>query len=248
MASLARRRILVVGGASGIGLATARACAEAGARVVIADRHPERGRQAAEEVGADAFHAADVTDEQSVRALFGALGEDWEALDGLVNTAGILRVGGVAGFSTQDWDDLFVVNARGQFLVLKHALPLLEGGESPAVVTLGSAAGIKGGADTTGYAATKGAVIAFSRAAAMELAPLGIRVNALCPGWVDTDFNQVAYDAMGGADTVREFVESSVPLARQARPEEIGAYAAFLLSPDAGYVTGHAVVADGGML
>jgi NAD(P)-dependent dehydrogenase (short-subunit alcohol dehydrogenase family) len=246
--SLDRRRILVVGGASGIGLAVVRACAERGALVAIADRDQERGRRAADVTGADAFHVTDVGEEDSVRRLFTSLGEAWDGLDGLVNSAGILRVGPLAEFSVADWDDLFAVNARGQFLVLKHALPLLAAGDAPSVVTLGSAAGVKGGPETTGYAATKGAVIAFSRAAAVELAAQGIRLNVLCPGWVQTDFNKVAYDAMGGPEAVREFVAGTVPLGRQGRPDEIASYAAFLLDPEAGYATGHAVMVDGGML
>lgn len=169
-------------------------------------------------------------------------------LDVLVNTSGVLSVGPVEEFDTSEWDRILDVNVRGQFLAVKHAVPALKESEGASIITLGSAAGIKGGPGATAYSASKGAVIAFSRALAMELAPHGIRVNALCPGWVDTPFNQAAYDMMGGDEKVAEFVEASVPLKRQATPEEIAAYAVFLASTESSYVTAQAVVADGGML
>jgi NAD(P)-dependent dehydrogenase (short-subunit alcohol dehydrogenase family) len=244
---LGGRRVLVVGGASGIGRAIAAECVSAGARVVVADLDAERAAAAAEEVGAERFEPVDVADEDSVGALFGAL-VGWDGLDGLVNSAGILEVGELGQFSAASWDRMFAVNARGQFLVLRAALPALRHGERPSVVTIGSAAAFKGGSGNSGYAATKGAIVSFSNAAAMELAPLGIRVNALCPGWVETDFNEPAYEAIGGPEAVADFVATSVPLGRQAQPAEIAAYAAFLLSTQSSYVTGRAVVVDGGML
>jgi NAD(P)-dependent dehydrogenase (short-subunit alcohol dehydrogenase family) len=243
---LGGRRVLVVGGASGIGRAIAAECVSAGARVAVADLDAERGAAAAEEVGAERFEPVDVADEDSVDALFGAIGRD--GLDGLVNSAGILEVGELGQFSAASWDRMFAVNARGQFLVLRAALPALRHGERASVVTIGSAAAFKGGSGNSGYAATKGAIVSFSNAAAMELAPLGIRVNALCPGWVETDFNEPAYEAIGGPEAVADFVAASVPMGRQAQPAEIAAYAAFLLSTQSSYVTGRAVVVDGGML
>jgi NAD(P)-dependent dehydrogenase (short-subunit alcohol dehydrogenase family) len=169
-------------------------------------------------------------------------------LDVLVNTSGVLEVGPVAEFSLEAWEGMFAVNVRGQFLPVKHALPALERSADAVIITLGSAAGLKGGPGVSAYSATKGAVISFTRAVAAELAPKGIRVNVVCPGWVATPFNQPAYELIGGDERVAEMVRASVPLQRQGRAEEIAAYIVFLASTEASYVTGKAVVVDGGML
>jgi NAD(P)-dependent dehydrogenase (short-subunit alcohol dehydrogenase family) len=245
--ALAERRVLVVGGASGIGRATVEACAREGARVTITDIDRERGDALARDVGA-IFLPVDVADESSVESLFSALRQTPGALDAVVNTAGVLRVGEAHTFSGEEWTLLFDVNVRGQFHIAKHGIPLLREGRNPSIVTTASAAGIRGGPGITAYSATKGAVIAFSRALALELAPAGIRVNAICPGWVETDFNQPAYDFMGGPEQARALVERVVPLNRQASPQEIAEYICFLVSPAASYVTAQAVVVDGGML
>jgi len=169
-------------------------------------------------------------------------------LDIVVNCAGVLHIGPVETFAAELWARTFEVNVMGQFLVVKHAVPYLRAGQGGSIVNIASAAGIKSGPGETAYAASKGAIIAFSRTLAAELAPDGIRVNAMCPGFVDTPFNDPAIEYMGGPSALREFVRTAIPLGRQASPAEIASVIAFLASDDASFVTGQAMLADGGMM
>ena len=245
--------MLVVGGASGIGRATAEHAAREGATLVVGAIDRRTGEEAVRRLTDSgrraSFVAVDVADEEQVRQMaeqtMSILGD---GLDVLVNTTGILEVGPVDDFPGEAWERIFAVNVRGQFLAIKHTLPLLKAGEEPSIVTLGSAAGLRGGPGVSAYAATKGAVIAFTRALTEELAPQGIRINVVCPGWVATPFNNPAYELIGGERAVEEMVRASVPLRRQAQPGEIAAYIIFLASGEASYVTGKVVVVDGGML
>jgi NAD(P)-dependent dehydrogenase (short-subunit alcohol dehydrogenase family) len=261
---LAGRRALLVGAATGIGRATALRLAAEGAGVVIADINAEAGpvtarevRQAARQPGGqpagDAggrawFLPVDVADEDSVREVVGEAARLLGGLDTVVNCAGILHMGAVDTLPARLWARTFEVNVMGQFLVVKHAVPHLRAGHGGAIVNMASAAGIKSGPGETAYSASKGAIIAFSRTLAGELAPDGIRVNAMCPGFVDTPFNAPAIEYMGGPAALTDFVRTSIPLGRQASPAEIASVIAFLVSDDASFVTGQAVLADGGMM
>jgi dihydroanticapsin dehydrogenase len=259
-ARLAGRRALLVGAATGIGRATALRLAADGADVVIADINTEAGPVTADEArqvawrpdgqpaGRAWFQAVDVADEDSVRTMVGKAAELLEGLDIVVNCAGILHIGPVETFAARLWARTFEVNVMGQFLVVKHAVPHLRAGRGASIVNMASAAGIKSGPGETAYAASKGAIIAFSRTLAGELARDGIRVNAMCPGFVDTPFNDPAIEYMGGPAALTEFVRTSIPLGRQASPAEIAGVIAFLVSDDASFVTGQAVLADGGMM
>jgi len=257
---LAGRRGLLVGAATGIGRATALRLAAEGASVVIADINATDGPVTADETQRAAwqpagqvaprawFLAVDVADEDSVRAMVSEAARLLGGLDIVVNCAGILHIGPVETFAAGLWARTFEVNVMGQFLVVKHALPHLRAGRGSSIVNMASAAGIKSGPGETAYAASKGAVIAFSRTLAGELAPDGIRVNAMCPGFVNTPFNDPAIEYMGGPAALSEFVRTAIPLRRQGSPEEIAGVIAFLVSDDASFVTGQAVLADGGMM
>lgn len=251
-ARLAGKRALLVGAATGIGRATALRLAAEGADVVIADINAEAGSLTADEArqvaGQAWFQAVDVADEDSVREMVGKAAGLLGGLDIVVNCAGILHIGPVDTFVAKLWARTFDVNVMGQFLVVKHAVPHLRHGRGASIVNMASAAGIKSGPGETAYAASKGAIIAFSRTLAGELAPDGIRVNAMCPGFVDTPFNDPAIAYMGGQEALTEFVRTSIPLGRQASPAEIAGVIAFLVSDDASFVTGQAVLADGGMM
>jgi NAD(P)-dependent dehydrogenase (short-subunit alcohol dehydrogenase family) len=246
------KRVLVVGAASGIGRATARAFGLEGAAVSVADINDDGGRETAEGIisggGRAWFFHVDVREESEVKQMVESVVATIGGLDVLVNVAGVLRVGLVDQVSREEWDLVFDVNVRGPFFTVKHALDALRRGQDAAVINIGSAAGFKDGSGNTAYSASKGAVISFSKTLAMELAPFNIRVNALCPGFIDTPFNDPAYEFMGGQDAVDRFVREHIPLKRMGLPEEVASYVLFLSSAESSFITGQAVLMDGGMI
>jgi len=139
------------------------------------------------------------------------------------------------------------VNVRSCFLTSKYAVPHLKASGGGSIVTTSSLAGVKGFAGMTAYCASKGAVIAFTRALAVELASDNIRANTLCPGWVDTPFNDPVISFQGGPNAHAEIVAASVPLGREAAPPEMASWLVFLVSDEASYMTGQAINVDGGL-
>jgi dihydroanticapsin dehydrogenase len=244
------RRAVVTGARANIGYATARRFAAEGARVVLVDRDPEVESSAAalRAEGADASAViADVSSAVEVDALATTVGLRLGGVDILVNNAAIHRVGAVAEFPVEDWDATFAVNVRSCFLTVRALLPELRRSPAGAIVNTSSQVGLHGAPGATAYSASKGAIIAFSKALALELAPDGIRVNAICPGWVDTPFNAPAIAMLGGPEAHADIVRGSVPLGRQARPEEIAAGTLFLVSDASSYMTGQVLPVDGGV-
>lgn len=240
------RVAVVVGAASGIGQAVADQLVEGGAATVYADRDAERGIAAASADTAS-FVAVDVADGASVKALFDTVVERHGGVDVVVNVAGVQRAGNVTDLSEDDWDLQMTVNAKGCFLIAKYATPLLRGREGAVIVNVSSGAGLQGTPGMTGYSASKGAIIAFDRALAHELAPDGIRVMTLCPGWTDTPFNDPVTAQMGGREAIDELVRGMVPLGRQSSPAEMARAAVFLCTDAASYMTGSNLIVDGGL-
>lgn len=242
---------VITGAATGIGRATALQFAQEGAAVAIADINVDDGHETVrlieQQGGTAIFVHADVSDEASVEDLMRAATDGLGGIDVLFNNAGMQASGTVTDFEASTWDDLMAVNPRGCFLGAKHAIPHLRERGGGSIINMASIAGLKGGPGMTAYSASKGAVIAFTRALAAELAP-GIRVNGLAPGWIDTPFNRPAIEFMGGRDEQQQMVESEVPLGRQGVPEEIAPAAVFLASDESSYVTGQVVVVDGGLI
>jgi len=196
---LAGKRIILTGGVANIGREVVRAFLQEEARVVVGDISTEAGAKLQEEMGSSLlFKKVDVTSEDHVRDFISS-GVDWlGGLDVLVQNAGLQYSGSVTDFDGAHWDALFAVNARAHFFGAKHAVPHLRAAGKGAIVNTASLAGRRGGPGMTAYSASKGAVIAFGTALAMELAKDNIRVNTVCPGWVDTPFNRPAIDFMGG--------------------------------------------------
>ncbi len=244
---LVEKRIIITGAVSNIGKEAVRGFVAEGARVVIGDRD-EAGAATAREFGeAVHFIKVDVTSEDSVRALV-EQGAAWlGGLDVLCQNAGLQHSGAVTEFDAGKWDALFAVNARAHFFGAKYAVPLLRRNGKGSIINTSSLAGKRGGPGMTAYSASKGAVIAFTTALAMELAGDNIRVNAICPGWVDTAFNQPAIDFMGGATAQAQAVSAVVPMGRQAQSSEIAPMFVYLASDESSYMTAQAITIDGGV-
>jgi NAD(P)-dependent dehydrogenase (short-subunit alcohol dehydrogenase family) len=245
---LSGKRIIITGAIGNIGKEAVRSFVAEGARVVIGDIDESAGRAVVAEFGgATHFVKVDVSSEASVANLV-AQGVEWlGGLDVLAQNAGLQRSGPITEFSQTDWDALFAVNARAHFFGAKHAVAHLKRSGKGSIINMSSLAGKRGGPGLVAYSASKGAVVAFTTALAMELAPDQIRVNAICPGWVDTAFNQPAIDFMGGAGAQQQKIAALVPLGRQARADEIAPLFVYLASDESAYVTAQSFGIDGGV-
>ncbi|MBI2238746.1 MAG: SDR family oxidoreductase [Actinobacteria bacterium] len=242
----ARRRGLVTGGASGIGLATAELLRSEGAAVALLDRRADAVVEASERIGgipvvADVAEPGSVA--EGVRAAAEGLGGP---ADVLVNAAGIYRIAPVLELDVAEWDEVLDVNLRGSFLVAREVVrALVAAGRGGAIVNLSSIAALIG--DTAEpaahYNASKAGVIAMTKQMAVEWAPHGVRVNAVCPGVIDTPMLRIMDDPGQGEAYLRE----RVPLGRLGEPGEVAAVIAFLASDAASYVTGVTVAVDGGV-
>jgi NAD(P)-dependent dehydrogenase (short-subunit alcohol dehydrogenase family) len=250
--STSKRVAIVTGAASGIGRAAATELVSRGLDVVVADLDAEGAAQAARElseVGDALAVQVDMAVASDVERLMAETTAAYGRLDVVVNNAGVQRSGAVTVFAEDDWDLLLGVNPKSCFLAAKYAVPLLKANDNGgSIVNVSSIAGLRGGPGQTAYSASKGAIVAFSRALAVELAPDSIRVNCLCPGWVDTPFNAPAIEFMGGRERQDEMISATVPLGRQGRPDEIARTIAFLALDDSAYMTGQAIVVDGGQI
>lgn len=245
-ARLAGKRLIITGAATGIGRAVAEACVAEGARVVIADRNAETGHATATTLRCS-FIACDVSDEDSVRGMVDQAVARLGGLDGLVNNAGLQMAGPLETFALSDWEALMAVNLRGVFLATRAAIPHLRAAGGGSIVNTASLAAKRGGPGIAAYAASKGAVMALTTATALELAPDSIRANSVCPGFIDTPFNEPAIAFMGGRAAQAELVRRMVPLGRQAQPSEVAPMYVYLLSDESAYVTAQALSVDGGV-
>jgi len=230
------KRALVTGAGSGIGAAVARRLAGEGAAVVLADLQLEPVRELAAELGAEALEL-DVRDEAQVAAATAGL-------DVLVNVAGIGSTTTAPDTPLDVWEDVFAVNARGTFLCCKHAIPDMSTRGGGAIVNVASVAALVGLKRRAAYCASKGAVVSLTRALAVDHVSDGIRVNAVCPGTVDSPWvRRLVEDAGESLDELR----ARQPLGRLGTPEEVATAIAYLASDDAAFVTGTAFVIDGGL-
>jgi NAD(P)-dependent dehydrogenase (short-subunit alcohol dehydrogenase family) len=240
---------VVTGAGSGIGEQIARAYAQAGASVVVADVDEEKGRKVAEDVGASArFRRMDVTVDADVAAGLAYAVETFGSLDILVNNAGVGLVGSVLETSDEDFARLMDVNVRGVFHGCRHAVPIYLRQGRGVILNMGSVAGLIGIKRRFAYCATKGAVLAMTRQLAIEYAASGIRCNAIAPGTVHTPFVEgyLARFHAGEEDAVRQRLHERQPVGRMGRPEEIAALAVYLASDEAVFVTGAVFPIDGG--
>ena len=242
----AGRRALVTGGASGIGLATARRLRDEGAAIVLLDRDEEGLPRAGDEVGAPIV-LADLGDEEAVVEGVADAGQTLGGpVDVLVNAAGIYRISPALDLAVEEWDEVLAVNLRGSFLAAREVARVLRrAGRGGAVVNVASIAALVADAEEPAahYDASKAGVLLLTKQLAVEWAPLGIRVNAVCPGVIRTPMLRLTDDPAAA----RRYLDARVPLHRLGEPEEVAAAIAFLASDDASYVTGAALAVDGGV-
>jgi NAD(P)-dependent dehydrogenase (short-subunit alcohol dehydrogenase family) len=240
---------LVTGAAAGMGLATARAFAAAGAAVVLADVADEAVRAQAATL-ARAGHRAlavrcDVSDDADVAALVDRTVAEFGRLDAAFNNAGVMpRIVAIADSSRDEWDRVIGINLRGVWSCMKHELCQMERQGGGAIVNNASVGALTGNPGIASYIASKHGVIGLTRTAALEYVKRGIRVNAVNPGLIDT---QIARDVVSGNEEAYDDLAKGVPIGRAGRPEEIASVVLWLCSPGASYVVGHGLTVDGGM-
>ncbi|MGW4160437.1 SDR family NAD(P)-dependent oxidoreductase [Streptomyces sp. NPDC004788] len=247
MGKLDGRVVVITGAARGQGEQEARLFAAEGARVVLGDVLDDQGEALAKELGADkaAYVHLDVTSEAEWAAAVASAKERFGRIDGLVNNAGILRFNELVSTPLAEFQAIVQVNQVGCFLGIRSVAPEIEAAGGGTIVNTASYTGVTGMAGVGAYAATKHAVLGLTRVAALELAGKGIRVNAVCPGAIDTAMsNPEGVDPAATAELYR----SLVPLGRIGRPEEVAALALFLTAEESSYITGQPFVIDGGWL
>lgn len=260
MADPAARRfegkvVLITGAAGGIGRATAVRFATEGARLGLVDRARDGLRETLAAVekagGAGVTVEADVTRSADVARYAAAVAERWGGVDCFFNNAGILGdVRALVDYPEETFDRVIAVNVKGVWLGIKTMAPLLRARGGGVIVNTASIAGLRGSRNLVAYTASKHAVVGLTRTAALELAPAGIRVNAVCPSPIDTAMVQALETGASPANPAafHERMAGTIPLRRYGQPEEVAALVTFLCSADAGYITGGIYTVDGGSM
>jgi NAD(P)-dependent dehydrogenase (short-subunit alcohol dehydrogenase family) len=253
--SLEGKIAIVTGSGNGIGRATANAMADAGARVIVSDVLVDDGRRTVKEItdrgGDAAFVAADVSQENDVKNLADTAAKTFGSIDILINNAGIGgNFGRIHETEARDFDRVISVNLRGTFLCTKFVIPHFLGKGGGCIVNIASTYGLIGVPKAPAYCASKGGIINLTRQLAVDYGPDHIRVNAICPGYVDTGLRArratLNKAELAAAIARREKAARMQPLGRQAQPDEVADVAVFLCSDAASFMTGSIVTVDGG--
>lgn len=238
---LSGKTVLVTGASRGIGAGIAALMAEAGAQVWIAGRDLDRAQAVADRVPGAQAVVLDVSDAASVKAAMSTLRKQAGQLDVLVNNAGIMHGGLIAMTRETDLDAMMQTNIKGAFLCAQLAARLMSAKKSGSIINLASIMGVQGAAGFSAYAATKAAVVGMTRAMAKEMAPHGVRVNALAPGFIETDLTA------GIEGDARATALSDIGMGRFGTVQDVAGAALFLAAPASSYVTGQVLGVDGAM-
>jgi NAD(P)-dependent dehydrogenase (short-subunit alcohol dehydrogenase family) len=249
MSGLLHEKVAIVTGAgSGIGRASAMRFAAEGARVLVADLRADRAAECAAAIqaagGVATAHEVDVSDSGAVAAMVQAAVESYGRLDVVFNNAAVARIGDVVDLSAADWTLMWNTNVSAIFFAAKHAVPIMAAQGGGCMVSTASVSGMFADGGQVGYAATKAAVINLTRALAVDHAAAGIRANCICPGMTATP---PMLHGLRADPRLAELGPATPPIGRLAQPEEIASAAAWLCSDEASYVTGQALVVDGGL-
>lgn len=246
MARLADKSVLVTGAGSGIGRAIAELFAAEGARVLATDLRAEAAEATAGPIGAAAM-ALDVREEDQAMAAVKQAVDLYGRLDALVNVAGIGSTESTLGTSLALWEEVFAVNCRGTFLMCKAALTPMIAQRRGVLVNIASVAGLVGLRQRAAYCASKGAVIAYTRALAVDHVAQGIRANAICPGTVDSPWVASLLQKATDPEQERRQLIARQPMGRLGAPQEIAQAALYLTSDESAFITGSILTIDGGM-
>jgi len=247
MGRLKGRVALVTGGASGIGRACVERFAQEGARVAALDvaEPADASWKAVRDCDPDALLIeADVRDEESIERAVSRVTQKRGPIDVLVNAAGVHGIGSVDTLEAEEWDRIVDINLKGTFLVSKHVVPGMRERGRGSIINLASVEGLEGMESQAAYNASKGGVVLLTRNMACDFGPEGIRVNCLCPGYIETPMTQILRE--DALRVIHDRFQGLHLLGRSGQPEEVAGAALFLASDDASFVTGHALAVDGG--
>lgn len=248
MRRLEGKRAIVTGAGSGVGRASAMRLADEGARVVVADRDEESAERAAMEIGRQATHyRVDVSSAEEVEALIRDTVRRWNGLDVMVNNAGVGVAATTPKTSEEDWHRVIDVNLKGTFLGMKYAIPAIRESGGGSIVNISSTAALVGIPDRAAYCAAKGGVLALTRAAAVDHAKEGVRINCVAPGTVDTPWIARITAGYEDPEEARARMQARQPHGRFVAPEEIAMMIAYLASDESASCVGACMVVDGGM-
>lgn len=234
---------IVTGAGAGIGRASAHRFASEGAMVIAADINEAGVAETAAQSDSIHAHTVDVTDGKNVEEMISSVVERFDRLDVVFSNAGIMRDGSVIDLSEDDWDAMFNVNAKGAFLCGKYAIPAMRDSGGGSFIITASANSFYAESDIAGYCATKGAAMQLTRAMAIDHGDDDVRVNCICPGWIDTN---MAAPYLNENPDGRAFAGRIAPVGRLGNPEDVAEVALFLASDESSFVTGSAYNVDGG--
>lgn len=250
--TLDKKTAIVTGGAKGIGKGIASVFAGEGAQVVVVDVDVEEGKETVEglrEEGAEAiFIETDVSREDQVKDMVEKSSEEFGPVEILVNNAGIGVYSSVTETSSEDWDRCLEVNLKGVFLCSKYSIPYIKEAGGGSIINLSSVHAFATANETSPYAASKGGIAALTRGLAIDYASDGIRVNAICPGWILTPLIRSIFESADNPEEMRREVTERQLLGRLGTPEDVGKAARFLASEEASYITGSMQFVDGGLM
>lgn len=242
---LSGQTAIVTGASQGLGRAIAIALGASGARVACVARNAEKLADtvaAIESAGGTATAMpANVSDKEAVEAIVDRVATDWERLDILVNNAGITRDNLLPAMTDEQWDDVININLRGTFLFTRAASKIMMRARYGRIINMSSVSGLIGNAGQTNYSASKAGMIGLTRSLSKELAKRKVTVNAVAPGFIESEMTE----ALG--DAILAEVKKSIPARRLGTPDDVAACVLFLASPAAAYITGHVLTVDGGM-